>query len=234
MESLHLNSKKSSKVKNILITILILVIFGLGGFVYSRVVEIKDENNKFQNLLEQSQKDLKALKESKAEKKDFDIKNKTIVQEIEYISYFNIIISKNGDAYLEVSKNYKEAEEESPEIKAGLAEIQKQYKDYKIDGYESVDKTNTLKSVKLPITDVVSAYKSAGGLAVGDIYILFIKSDGTISALLTGDILNGKINVINNVDNLKNIVSITTSDLKTIAIDNTGKQYVLDFNMSKE
>jgi len=234
VNNLNLNSKKSSKLKNFLIVFLVLLIIGLGGFIYSKVVEVKDENNKLKNLLQKSQSDLKTLKEAKEEKKDFDIKNKTMLQEIEYNSYFNVIIANNGDAYLEISKHYNGEKEESPEMKAGLENLQKQYKDYKIEGYESVDKTGILKGIKLPITDVISAYKSAGDLVVGDIYILFIKSDGTISGLHTEDVLKGKINIINNINGLKNIVSIITTGLKTIAIDNTGKQYVLDFNVNKE
>ena len=62
VNNLNLNSKKSSKLKNFLIVFLVLLIIGLGGFIYSKVVEIKDENNKLKNLLQKSQSDLKNLK----------------------------------------------------------------------------------------------------------------------------------------------------------------------------
>ena len=235
MENLHLNSKKSSKVKNIIIFILVVLIISLGGFVYSKVVEIKDENNKYQSLLEKTQADLKTIKESKSEKQKFNIKNKTMIQNVEYASYFKVIISKDGSAYLTLSDNYDPLKEESQEIKNGLEEIKKQYKEYKIDGYVNKDKTSTLKGIKLPVTDVIAGYESAGGLAVGDKYILFIKADGTISSLFTEDVLKGKINIVNNVNNLKNIVSVIPNyneenNIHTVAIDSTGKQYILNFN----
>lgn len=231
MANLNLNSKKSGKVKNILIAILILVIIVLGCFVYTKAIDLKDENNKYKDLLEKKENELQKAKKTPIKAEGFNLKNKTLIQSMSYADYFDIVVSKEGEVYLTVNENAFKSEE-SEEIKKGFTELQKQYKEYKIEGYEN--KTNVFKGIKLSVSNVIAAYESAGGLAVGDKYILFIKNDGTISSLYTEDVLKGKINIVNNIDNLKNIVSIVTdyasSGLRTIAIDNTGKQYILNLN----
>ncbi len=127
----------------------------------------------------------------------------------------DVIIDKKGNAYLKII-DYKD---DYPIKKAKKQELKSQYKEYIIEGYHedvsgcnNKEKKNIFEGIKIPVENVVSAYEIDNGQEEGGNAILFIKKDGTVSGFnIYNFITNGYIKVFDNIDDLKDIVSIVQS-----------------------
>lgn len=226
--------EKKSKGKTIAIIILFLSVLGLSGYiVYDKVL-----NKEVKEPVKTEKKENVKIEEG------FNLDNKSEIQALTGNNYYKVYISKNGEAFLTIDNVDNE---EDAEIKANITKLQNQYQDNTIEGIcltgdeqhdkEMCENGDVLKSIKLDIEDVVSAYDMILGQDIFAGGILFIKKDGTISSLSMDKLLGeGKAEIKNNLKNLKNIVTIvqsgTTNALsghhQAIAIEKDGTQHVID------
>ncbi len=201
------------------IIILALIIVGLGGYIVYNKLNV-DEN--------------------------FSLENKTEIQ-ILTGPYYTLYITKQGEAYLtftELSANDALAE--------NVKKLQNQYQNNKIEGYckasgavakQVCPKGDEVLSIKLDVDNVIAAYSLEFGHNITDYLIGFIKTDGTISALNIGEVLQGKqMQITNNVGDLQNIVSIAKSltpvdksgvRSTALAIEKNGAQHDLKELLNK-
>jgi len=220
--------EKKSKGKTVVIVILVLVILGLGGYiVYDKVLNKEIDE---------------PVKTEKKKEKGFNLDNKSEIQSLNSENYYEVYISKKGEAFLTIY-TVDNMDQENPEIKANILKLQSQYKDNKIEGIcltgdEESDKTfcengDVVKSIKLDIDNVVAAYDVKLGQEIYQGGIIFVKADGTISSLSMNQLLGeGKTEIKNNIKNLKKIVTIAQSSsfnaFKAIAIENDGTEHIIE------
>ena len=215
---------KKSSGKTVLIVILIVLLLGACGYiVYDKF--IKEEPKEIKN----------EVKETKTE--SFNIKNKSTLQVL-YLDSFSIYVDKAGDAFLTLDNESDMLDEQG---KASFNKLIKEYKEYPLEGYTlcgGEDKPNIIEAIKLPVNNVIAAYESLNGQDEQYYYALFVKADGTVSGLKVADLLHdSKVTIIDNINNLKDIVSIAKSFSanacsgysQTLAIDKAGHQHILDF-----
>ena len=223
--------------KNIVIAILLIITVLLGGTLY---YQYTNQNKIYEKCKEET-------KESKEQttQKSFDVKNKSIIQELvgNYDNFYRIYVSKEGDAFLTVSSTDNLPIENKEHIK----KLQEQYTPNTINGYCNVDEPELRKdicedndnvmSIKLDTSNVIAAYNIINGQDTALEWVLFLKSDGTVDALNIGMIIWNKEEVIihKNIGNLKNIVSIVETGTTGVpsghrfgvAIENDGTQHDL-------
>jgi len=181
-------------------------------------------------------------KTEKKKEKGFNLDNKSEIQSLNSENYYEVYISKKGEAFLTIY-TVDNMDQENPEIKANILKLQSQYKDNKIEGIcltgdEESDKTfcengDVVKSIKLDIDNVVAAYDVKLGQEIYQGGIIFVKADGTISSLSMNQLLGeGKTEIKNNIKNLKKIVTIAQSSsfnaFKAIAIENDGTEHIIE------
>ncbi|MBR2832871.1 MAG: hypothetical protein IKE75_00260 [Bacilli bacterium] len=225
--------ENKSTGKTVIIVILLLSLLGLGGYVVYDKVLNKETGKKTNEQV---------TKEEKQEKNtNFNLSKKTMIQRLNGDSY-TLYISKEGEALLTV-ENYDDNQDET--IKNTIAELQKEYQLNTLKGYCNTDGElakeicpdgDAVKSIKLNIDNVVAAYDTKSGQELGGSYIIFLKSDGTISRLNIANLLyKGKLDIENNVASLKNIVTIVQSSstgipsgyAEVLAIEKDGTQHSL-------
>ena len=233
--------KKKSKLPIALLVLLVIVLTGAVAFLLNDKYEWIKSNKKAKETKteEKSEKkeDNKKVEESEEEIKN-TVSKKTYLQRLLLNEEEEILIDKEGNAYFSILLDEDDEEENS--TYKGIASLKKQYKDYKISGYgnKSCGKEGVFTGVKLPINNVVAAYEPSPTQDLIGSYILFIKKDGTVSSLSRYAALeNGKIEIENNINNLKNIVTLVQSSTtnscsangETIAVDKNGKEFKLNF-----
>lgn len=221
--------------KNILIAVLFIIIVLMGGtffYLYTNQDKIFDKC---------PIEERKENEEKKEEINARELGSTRYIQDISYddgLIYCEVVISKEGEAFVYFDKSL------STQIEEAINNIKKQYKNYSINGYhESRTEPNETKDfvgIKLPIDNVVAAYKGYyGNSGPEGTYIYFLKTDGTISGFSIGETFlanNGNIEFKNNINNLKNIITIVQSSTTTgrseanevLAIDSKGNEYKLN------
>ena len=229
--------------KNIVIALLLIIIILMGGtfyYLYTNQDKIFDkcpvENSKENEINEN-------IVEKENVKKN-SIDRKRYIQNIELnkgLAYGSILISKEGDSYVNFSNPVRDNDVATLEA---LNNLKKEYKNYDIDGYHEQateqGETKSYYGLKLPVRNVVAAYEGyTGNGGLEGHYVYLLKEDGTISGFSIGDIFkknNGKIEIKENINNLKNIVSIVQSATTTgrseanevLAVDANGNEYIID------
>lgn len=153
-------------------------------------------------------------------------------------AYGTTIVDKTGSVYL----NVFDGSSSSDTVKKSIANLNNQYQDYDIDGYQQIAKNNgevrVFNGIKLPISNVVVAYELITGQSYQGWSIYFLKTDGTISRFSLGKTIyenDGNIILNDNIDNLTNIVSLSQSSSSTgysdahvvIAIEKDGTQHII-------
>ena len=105
-----------------------------------------------------------------------------------------MIISKDGNAYVNFYESENNYNYYSDDIKTSFTNLKKQYQDYKIDGYseyvnwDEPEESQPFNGIKLPVTDVVAAYEGYSGNGGADgWYLYLVKTDGTISGFSIGN-----------------------------------------------
>ena len=224
--------EKKSTGKTVVIVILLLALLGLGGYVVY---------DKFLNKETGKKTDEPKIKEEVEKSVGFDITNKTMIQTLNGDAY-RLYISKEGEALLTVESYDDNGNEDGKNI---IAKLQKGYQLNELKGYCNVDSDlskeicpdgDAIMSLKLNVNNVVAAYDTIGGQEPYSSYIIFLKSDGTISRLSKGDLfIDGKLDIENNVLGLKNIVTVVQSQStgipsgynEILAIEKDGTQHPL-------
>ena len=220
-----------------LFIMVLMAIVATGGFVYFGF--IKDECEVSTNTKTSSEE---SVKTKEKEKVDFNVENKSLVQKISVSAgNMDIIVGSDGNVYA----TFYFADEDSEKIKTAITKFQGQYKNYNVDGYnfdvESCEngKNNILSGIKLDVDGVISAYEVFDDSKEDlNFYVLFLKNDGTVSALDVSKVFEGdKINIQDNFNNLNNIVTVVNSisstgcseNYQALAIEKNGSQHVIKF-----
>ena len=231
--------EKNVKIKNIIIVLLfILLAVSIGYICYDKLYEKKEPKIIKKKVI--------TVQES-IENNDTNMKideNRTIQTLMLDDGIGFIIVDKKGGVYFYISENITGThfDRDSEKVKQAVVNLQKQYQDYDIDGYQQMAKNNgetrLFKGIKLPISDVVAAYELVSGQSYQGWSIYFIKSDGTISRFSLGKTIyenNGDILLTNNVDELINITSLAQSISSSgyseareiIAIEKDGSEHII-------
>ena len=229
--------------KNIVIAILLITTILMGGtsfYLYTNKDKIIDkcpEENSKENEINENTGEKENIKKNSMDKKRYiqDIKiNKGLVEG-------SVLVSKEGEAYVYFMNPVRDNDTVT---QAALNNLKKEYKNYNIDGYHELateqGETKEYYGLKLPVSNVVAAYEGySGNGGLEGHYIYLLKEDGTISGFSIGNTFeknNGKIEIKENINNLKDIVSIVQSTTTTgrseanevLAIDLIGNEYIIN------
>ena len=221
--------EKKSKAKTIVIVILVLAVLGLGGYIaYDKVLSKETE--------EPIKKETTEVKTEEG----FNLDNKSEIQALNSI-FGSLYITKDGNAFLAIDdlSDLMGTDENEKNIMEKLKQL---HQDNTIEGIcltgdsqydkEWCENGDIIKSIKLDIDNAVSGYDFKTGQDVGGAGIMIIRADGTVSAIMGEDLLEGKVELKNNVKNLKNIVTIVQSRnnhaFEVIAIEKDGTQHIID------
>ena len=259
-----MEEKKQIKVSLLtaLLVVAIIVIIVKGALLYMQKTEedrkiaelknnasqMKDTISNLQGKIDTISNTINSEEETKEESVQTKLGDNRVLQNLHFrfVDVIggvngNVVISKDGNAYV----NFYETKNDYDDVaKASFTNLQKQYQDYKIDGYfEAVaepGESQAFNGIKLPVTDVVAAYEGySGNGGVDGWYLYFIKNDGTISGFSIGNTFaqnNGNIKFENNINNLTNVSSIAQSITSTgrseahfvIAIERNGNEHILN------
>lgn len=232
------------KKGNMLVIILSLaLIISIGYIAYDKVISnntTKEKGNTNEDI------DYSKYKTITPETNEQNLKlgNERIIQSLhlknfENLFSANIIVSKEGEVYLNVEKGY---DSNNTEYENKINNLKNEYKEYKIDGYgfDLGENGNyaTYKGIKLEISNVIAAYEGySGNGGMNDWLLYLLKTDGTISGINMYKFIenNGKVEIINNINSLKNIYTIVQSHTVDqpsgyyfdIAIDKDGNEHII-------
>lgn len=145
--------------------------------------------------------------------------------------YLEILVDTDGNAYLYTIADLDYEEDET--IKSNLKNLQKKFEKYSPQKYTYDDGSTELKSFKLNIANVLTAYYVHMGNG-GASYFVFVKENGKLSYLSYDKIIyNGAVE-LKDIDNLENIVSVVenTYSLTPYVITSNGEELSL-FNYIK-
>ena len=207
-------------MKNIIITILIVLTIGLGGFILYDKLTTKenvsneiDNSNKTNNMEEKASKEVDSKTDLLKYYEGLANNRKTISMSKDN---FTVVLSNEGDIYYALN-----LDDQGNSSKIGNQDIST----YNINGFvKGITNYNpgVFKGYKLSTSNVVLMYASEGYSA--DPLFIFIKSDGKLATL---NYKNGKVDFNDNISGYENIVAIGQSDqndnVSFVIIKSTGE-----------
>lgn len=238
-----MNEEKRKKGNILIIILSLALIISIGYIAYDKVLSnntAKEKGNTNEDIDYSKYKTITP----ETNEQSFKIGNERIIQSLhlknfENLFSANIIVSKEGEVYLNIEKGY---DSNNAEYENKINNLKNEYKEYKIDGYgfdlgENGNYT-TFKGIKLEISDVIAAYEGySGNGGMNDWFLYLLKTDGTISEVNIYKFIenNGKVEINNNINNLKNIYTIIQSHTVDqpsgyyfdIAIDKDGNEHII-------
>lgn len=201
---------ENKKTLYIVITILALALLALGGYVvYDKIYSDKPQTEKKDN-------------ENKTLKYSYDLSKRTVIQSVSK-GYIEVVVDKDGNAYLTIVGNLNYEEDE--DLKRNLETIQKKFEKLSPRDYADEGGNTSFDGFKLNVEKVLTAYHIYIGNG-GSSYFIFIKENGSISYLSYSDIITkGEIN-LKDISNVKDIVTIVENNhsMMPYAIDINGKE----------
>ena len=210
-------------MKNIVITILAVLVLGLGGYlIYDKVLnnneKCKEENGK------NNAQPTETANETVALKYNYDLSKRNNIQAVRK-GYVEVLVDTEGNSYLYIIGNLESLED--TQVKTNLESVNKKFKTYSPKGFDKYG-SKDLEAYKLNITDVLTAhYIEMGNSGKG--YFVFIRENGKVSYLDYEKLIyNGEIS-LKDINNLENIVSIVenTYSMTPYAIDLKGQEISL-------
>ncbi len=241
----NVNNEKKDSGKNITIVILIILLLCSGGYIaYDKFLSNNVSKNSDDSKIEQQDEIIKDDKNDTISKSNFSTTNKAEIQSLGGYNY-RLYVSKDGNAFLTFDNSLNTNNEN---VKKNIENLKNKYTLNEIKGYcntegdlakEICPNGDSINSIKLDLTNVISAYDAVSGQDAFGNYIVFLMEDGSVSRVNLGKLFeNGVLDIEKNVDGLSNIVTIVQSSstgvpsgfYKILAIESNGTQHVLSTN----
>lgn len=183
-----------------LIVILLLLVFGLGGYIVYDKVFSNNLNNYTQG-------------KNNTQSYNYNLTKRTTNQAVRN-GYIEILVDTDGSVYLYTIGNDIDDEADS-QIKTNLKNLEKKFKTYTPREYMYIDGSNELKAYKLDIQNVLTSYyvhKGNGGFS----YFVFLKENGKLSYLCYDKLINNGEIDLKDIENLENVVSVVENTYSMI------------------
>lgn len=208
----------------------------LGGVLCGTIVYNIVGNNKtiLTNKGEKLDKNTEECKEVEpANINEFDVTAGPLCKDVAYVT----VVTSEGEVYASVKLTKHDAQITNDFFGDGTYDAvinsQKSYADYKLDSFTiGSEKDKSINGIKLNISNVDKVYEYAAGQTCStNTGLIFVKEDGTVSAISYYSILTGKT-AIYNISGLQNISSVELKSMGnagvgTVAIDKSGTEYNL-------
>lgn len=209
-----MENKKNGKGMVIAVVILFLLVLGLGGFIaYDKFYsKSSSEINKNENLNSNEELDKNVLDSNPK----ISISNKNFIQSLSFDSG-GVLVDIDGNVYITFYDQDTYGGDLRQRYGDNLQKLKNMYNKYEVKGYHTNPcdgEAELYEGIKLNLEKIISAYYMMQGHA--DRYLIFIKEDGTLSALdIEKTLSSGTIILKEKIDNLENIVSVVQSGTVT-------------------
>ena len=201
-------------MKNVIMTILAMLVLGLGGYlVYDKVID-KDNENVNNEVVENNQEET--------------IEKENTYQVLNSLSFIAVLY--NGEVYVNAHGSSPELVElYGDQVFQTLVNTRNNYQEYNFDELKVLDSMNkNFKGMKLNIYDVKAIYEYSHAYGTRkDDGIFIIKNDGTVYGISHYSLIKGKRDMTA-ITGLNNIVEFASDSIDvsiTYAVDSTGNKY---------
>ena len=209
-----MENKKNGKGMVIAVVILFLLVLGLGGFIVYDKIYSKSSSEINKNDKISTNEDLeKNILDSNSK---ISVFNKNFIQSLSF-DFGEVLVDKDGNVYITFNNQDIYGRDLKQQYGDSLQKLKNMYNKYKIKEYHTNPcdgEAELYEGIKINLEKIISAYYMIQGHA--DRYLIFIKEDGTLSALdVEKTLSSGTIILKEKIDNLQNIVSVVQSGTVT-------------------